>query len=277
MVIFTYYHGPSYYFWSEDMDKPSARLEGKVALVTGAGSGIGRAVALRFAREGARVALVGRTASSLEDTAAEIRGLGGEAIALVADVAIEHDADAAVQRALAAFGALHVAVNSAGTLGKLAPIVDMEADEFDAVVGTNLRGVWLMARAQVRAMLAAGAGGAIVNISSFVAQAPNAGSSAYAASKAGVDAMTRVLALEAGSHGIRINSLAPGVTTTPMFEGSGVPGELRQSLARHAPLGRLGTPDDIAGAAAWIVSEDAGFVTGQTILVDGGFAIPGLR
>ena len=259
------------------MDKPSARLEGKIALVTGAGSGIGRAIALRFAHEGARVALVGRTLSTLENVAADIRGTGGEAVSIVADVAIERDADAAVRQALAAFGALHIAVNSAGALGRLAPIADMKVDEFDAVVATNLRGAWLMARAQIRAMLAAGAGGSIVNISSFVAQAPNAGSTAYAASKAGVDAMTRALALEAGSHGIRINNLAPGVTATPMFEGSGVSPDLRQSLARHAALGRLGTPDDIASAAAWIVSDDAGFVTGQTILVDGGFAIPGLR
>lgn len=259
------------------MEQPSARMEGKIALVTGAGSGMGKAIALRFAQEGARVALVGRTLSKLEDVAAAIRGMGGEALALAADVAVEQDADAAVRRALEAYGALHIAVNSAGVLGRVAPIVDMEADEFDEVVGTNLRGVWLMARAQIRAMVAAGCGGSIVNISSFVAQAPNAGASAYAASKAGIDAMTRALALEVGQHGIRVNNLAPGVVATPMFEGSGVPAALRESLARHAALGRIATPDDIAGAAAWIASGDAGFVTGQTILVDGGFTIPGLR
>lgn len=259
------------------MDKQTGRLQGKAALVTGAGSGIGRAIALRFAREGARVALVGRTSSKLETVAEEIRAIGGEALALAADVAQEGDADTAVRQTVAAFGALHLAVNSAGIMGKQAPIAQMEVEDFDAVVGANLRGVWLMARAQVRAMLAGGSGGSIVNISSFVAQAANAGSSAYAASKAGVDAMTRALALEVGGQGIRVNSLAPGVIATPMFEGAGVTDELRGALARHAALGRLGAPDDIAKAAAWLASDDADFVTGQAILVDGGFTIPGLR
>lgn len=259
------------------MEVNGKRLEGKVALVTGAGSGIGKAIALRLAHDGARVALVGRTASKLDAVAAAIRAGGGTAIVVPADVAREADAGAAVEQTLAAFGALHVAVNNAGIMGAMAPIVDMAVEDFDAVMETNLRGVWLMAKAQVGAMLAQGTGGSIINTSSFVAQAPNAGSSAYAASKAGVDAMMRALALEVGRQGIRVNNLAPGVIATPMFDGSGVSAELRKALAGHAALGRLGAPDDIAGAAAWLASDDAGFVTGQTILVDGGFTIGGLR
>ena len=259
------------------MNNTTGRLHGKVALITGAGSGIGEAAALKFAREGARMALVGRTLDKLERVADAIRRSGGDAIAIQADVADEAQADAAVARTVEAFGRLDVAFNNAGVLGIQAPIAQMEVKDFDAIIATNLRGVWLVARAAIRAMLAAGTRGALINTSSFVAQAANAGSSAYAASKAGIDAMTRALALEVGPQGIRVNNLAPGVVETPMFNGAGVPDTLRQALAGHAALKRLGRPEDLADAAAWLASSEAAFVTGQTILIDGGFTIPGLR
>lgn len=259
------------------MDNRTGRLQGKVALITGAGSGIGEAAALKFAREGARVALVGRTLDKLEAVAEAIRRSGGDAIGIQADVADEAQADAAVARTLEAFGRFDIAFNNAGVLGTQAPIAQMDVADFDAIIATNLRGVWLVARAAIRAMLAAGTRGVIINTSSFVAQAPNAGSSAYAASKAGIDAMTRALALEVGPQGIRVNNLAPGVVETPMFTGAGVPDTLRQALAGHAALKRLGRPEDLANAAAWLASSEAAFVTGQTILIDGGFTIPGLR
>lgn len=259
------------------MARTQQRLEGKVALVTGAGSGIGETTARHFAREGAAVALIGRTAGKLDVVAEQIDEAGGKAITVVADVSDESAVDAAVKEIVERLGGLDIAFNNAGMLGSLSPIAQMELDEFDAIVGTNLRGVWLMARAEIRAMLASGTKGTIINTSSFVARAASAGSSAYAASKAGVDAMTRALALEVGGDGIRINTIAPGVIETPMFKESGVPDEFRAALANHAALKRLGRPEDIAEAAVWLASDQSAFVAGQSILIDGGFAIPGLR
>lgn len=259
------------------MPPTQGRLEGKVALVTGAGSGIGEITAHQFAREGAAVALVGRTAAKLDAVSERIRGAGGRATFIVADVSDENAVNAAVDEVVERFGRLDIAFNNAGTLGSLSPIAQMELDEFDTVIGTNLRGVWLMARAEIRAMLAFATKGTIINTSSFVARAASAGSSAYAASKAGVDAMTRALALEVGGEGIRVNTIAPGVIETPMFKESGVSDEFRQALANHSALRRLGRPEDIAEAAVWLASDQSSFVTGQSILIDGGFAIPGLR
>lgn len=255
----------------------TGRLAGKTALVTGAGSGIGEATALRFAREGAAVGLVGRTASKLDAVAETIHRAGGRAISIAADVADEAAVDDAVRRTVDQFGRLDIAFNNAGMLGSMTPIAHMEASEFDEVVATNLRGVWLMARAEVRAMLATGAAGSIINTSSFVARAAGPGTTAYAATKAAIDAMARALALEVGPHGIRVNNVAPGVIETEMFAGSGVSDTLRQRLSDHAALRRLGRPEDIAEAAVWLASDQAAFVTGQTLLVDGGFSIPGLR
>ncbi|MDT8262347.1 SDR family NAD(P)-dependent oxidoreductase [Roseomonas sp. DSM 102946] len=259
------------------MKQDQERLKGKVALVTGAGSGIGEAAALEFASEGAALALVGRTGSKLEAVAERIRQAGGKAVTITADVSDETAANSAVEQTVDRLGGLDIAFNNAGTLGSMAPIAQMDLSEFDSIIGTNLRGVWLMARAEIRAMLASGIRGSIINTSSFVARAATAGTSAYAASKAGVDAMTRALALEVGSDGIRVNALAPGVIETPMFNGSGVPDAFRQALADHAALKRLGRPQDLADAAVWLASDQSAFVTGQSILIDGGFAIPGLR
>ncbi|WP_370677068.1 SDR family NAD(P)-dependent oxidoreductase [Pleomorphomonas sp. PLEO] len=259
------------------MTQGHGRLSGKVALITGAGSGIGKATALKFASEGAALALIGRTAAKLDGVAEEIRRAGGKAISIAVDVSDESAVEAAVDEAIATLGRLDIAFNNAGMLGSMAPLAEMQSSEFDAVIGTNLRGVWLMARAEVRAMLASSTRGSIINTSSFVARASSAGTTAYAASKAGVDAMMRALALEVGGNGIRVNNIAPGVIETEMFNGSGVPEAFRQALANHAALKRLGRPDDIAEAALWLASDQAAFVTGQSILVDGGFAIPGLR
>lgn len=257
------------------MDTGSGRLAGKVVLVTGAGSGIGRAAAMRFAREGASVALAGRREGPLAEVATAIERDGGRAVPLPADVADAGAVAWLVAEAEARLGPLDAAFNNAGILGSLKPIVDLAPEDFDAVVATNLRGVWLLARAEIKAMLASGRQGSIVNTSSFVAAAATPGTSAYAASKAGVDALVRALALEVGSHGIRVNNVAPGVTRTSMSEG--LSDDLYRALADQAALKRLGEPDEIAAAAVWLCTPEARFVTGQTILVDGGFAIPGLR
>lgn len=253
----------------------NCRLAGKVVLVTGAGSGIGKAAAMQFAREGAAVALAGRREKPLADVANAIEQAGGVALAIPTDIADEGAVQALVAQVEGRLGPLDAAFNNAGVLGAYKPIVELTADDFDLVVGTNLRGVWLLARAEIQAMIASGRRGSIVNTSSFVAEAATPGTSAYAASKAGLNALARALALEVGPLGIRVNNVAPGVIRTPMSAGLG--DDLYQALAKHSALQRLGEPEDVAGVAVWLCSEEARFVTGQTILSDGGFAIPGLH
>lgn len=251
------------------------RLDGKVALVTGAGSGIGEAAAIRFAKEGTVVALAGRRKEPLIGVARAIERDGGKALTIPTDISDEDAVEALIAQVENTLGPLDMAFNNAGVLGPLKPIMDLTADDFDAVIGTNLRGVWLLARAQIRAMTASGRGGSIVNTSSFVAEASTAGTSAYSASKAGLNALVRALALEVGPQGIRVNNVAPGVIRTPM--SAGLSDELYQALADFSALKRLGEPGDVADVAVWLCTEEARFVTGQTILVDGGFAIPGMR
>ena len=253
----------------------NCRLAGKVVLVTGAGSGIGKAAAMQFAQEGAAVALAGRREKPLADVANAIEQAGGVALAVPTDIADEGAVQALVAQVEERLGPLDAAFNNAGVLGAYKPIVELTADDFDLVVGTNLRGVWLLARAEIQAMIASGRRGSIVNTSSFVAEAATPGTSAYAASKAGLNALARALALEVGPLGIRVNNVAPGVIRTAMSAGLG--DDLYQALAKHSALQRLGEPEDVAGVAVWLCSEEARFVTGQTILSDGGFAIPGLH
>ncbi len=254
------------------------RLEGRTTIITGAGTGIGAAVAQAFAREGSAVVLVGRREDVLEHAAEAIRADGGTVLVVQGDVSQADDAERIVAATIERFGRLDCLVNNAGIQGDGGPIVDMADAAFDEIIAINLRGPWLMTKYALRAMLADGdgsAGRAIVNISSFLSTAATVGTSAYSASKAGLDAMIRAVALEIGSAGIRINNINPGVIDTPMFQKHG--DEIRAPLAARAALGRLGTPEDIADVALWLCSEEARFITGQSMLVDGGFTIPGPR
>ena len=251
------------------------RLEGQVAIVTGAGTGIGEAAARAFAREGARVVLIGRREEPLQANAAAIREAGGETLVIAGDVSRADNAERIVATTCERFGRLDCLFNNAGIQGKGGPIVDMDEAAFDELIAINLKGPWLMTRAALRAMLPAGQRGAIVNTSSFLSTAATVGTSGYSASKAGLDAMIRAIALEAGPHGIRINNINPGVIDTPMLRAHG--DDIIPPLAARAALGRVGTPEDIADVAVWLCTEEARFVTGQSLLVDGGFTIPGPR
>ena len=244
----------------------------------GAGSGIGEAAAHTFAKEGARVVLVGRREAPLQSGAEAISQAGGEAIMVAADVSSPGDVDRVVAETLGRFGRIDCVFNNAGVQGNGGLIVEMEEASFDELIAINLKGSWLLTRAALRSMLNDEQGGAIVNTSSFLSIGATPGTSAYSASKAGLDAMIRAIALEIGDKGIRINNINPGVIDTPdtpMLRAHGE--EVIPPLTARAALGRIGTPQDIADVAVWLCTDEASFITGQSILVDGGFTIPGPR
>ncbi|MGO4562681.1 SDR family oxidoreductase [Rhizobiales bacterium 3FA27D7] len=241
-------------------------LSSKTALVTGAGSGIGRSIAMTFAKAGMRTVVAGRRLSELEDTARMIRKAGGDALCVSVDVTDEASVGALVER----IGSLHIAVNAAGiVLG--GPVDDMDAEAFARVFQVNVTGLWLSMKHEIRSMKATG-GGAIVNIGSNIGARivrPTLG--AYAASKAAVSSLTRTAALEAIAHSIRINCLCPGPVDTPL---SMRPGEDRAArdarVAATNPSKRVATTDEIATAALWLASDSASYVVGQDIVIDGG-------
>lgn len=245
-------------------------IEGKVALVTGAGSGIGRASALAFARAGARVVASDINLEAAEQTRALIVSSGGQALALRADVTRGQDVKALVAYALDKFGALHLAHNNAGMLGAVGDVSVCSEDNFDRVIALNLRGVFLSLKYEIPALIASG-GGAIVNTSSGSGLVGTPGLSAYAASKHAVIGLTKSAALEFVRRGIRINAVCPGVTRTAMLEGfMGGDESVEARVKDGNPSGRLGTPEEVAEAVVWLCSEHASFVNGACLSVDGG-------
>lgn len=255
----------------------SSRLKDRVALVTGGGSGIGQAAALAYARDGAKVVVAGRRSTELEQTVKLITVAGGEAFAVPTDVSVATQVQALIKATVERFGRLDAAFNNAGVEG-FKPMTDMTEDEFDHVIGINLKGVWLSVKYEVEAMLALGNGGAIVNTSSWLAKGATVGSAAYSASKGALDAMIRAVALEVGPQNIRINNVNPGLIFTPMAQRLGA--DNKEALApfvTFTPARRIGTPEDVGDVAVWLSTDEARFVTGETILVDGGFTIAGMR
>lgn len=259
---------------TEGLMDDSASLAGKVALVTGGGSGIGRAAALGFARKGATVVVAGRRQAELDAVVAEIEALGGQAAAMVADIALEDDVKALVKGVVERFGRLDAAYNNAG-VSNGAPIEALTTADFDHVFGINVRGVWMLIQQEVIAMRELGNGGAIVNTSSTLATGGNAGVSIYGASKGALDSMIRHVALEVGGDGIRINNVSPGATRTPMT--AGWPEAIFSAVSDHTALKRVADPEDVGDVAVWLCTNEARFVTGQSILADGGYNIAGMR
>ncbi len=248
-----------------------ARLDGKVAVITGAGSGIGRVAAMLFAAEGAKVVVADVVADHAGSVVDEIVAGGGTALAVTVDVSDESQVEAMVAAAVTTYGGLQVLFNNAGIFpDDDGGVLDTPPETWQRVMEVNLKGVWLGCRAAVPAMLASG-GGSIINVASFVALMGAATAQiAYTASKGGVLAMTRELAVEYARQGIRANSLCPGPIETPLLAELLADPERRQRRLVHIPIGRFGRPEEIAKAALFLASDDASFITGSALVVDGG-------
>jgi len=246
-------------------------LEGKVALVTGGTSGIGRETAVLFAKAGVKVVVAGRREVEGEETIELVRAAGGDGLFVKADVSKSSEVEALIQKAVEKFGRLDIAFNNAGIEGVWVPIVRQSEEDWDRTITINLKGVWLSLKYEIRQMLKQGGGGVIVNMASIVGQIGAAGAAAYSASKHGVIGLTKSAALETAKSGIRINAVCPAVIETPMADRLySAPAVHKYVLGCH-PIGRFGTTSEIAEAVVWMCSDHASFMTGQSLVLDGGF------
>lgn len=248
------------------------KLKDRVAIVTGAAMGIGKGIAQVFAREGAKVAVSDINREAGERTVAEIRRQGGDALFVPVDVADEAQVKAMVETVVKHYGAIHILVNNAG-IGVYKSVLETSSEEWDRCLGVNLKGVFLCSKYAIPYMQRAG-GGVIINIASVHAVATVARTAPYAASKGGVVALTRNMAIDYAKDNIRVNAICPGWIYTPLIEGifqaSGDPEGMRKRITERQLLGRLGTPEDIGYAALYLASDEASFVTGTALFVDGG-------
>ena len=244
------------------------RLDGKTAFVTGAGKGLGRAIALGFARAGADVALVSRTRKDLESLAGEVRALGRRALVAVADVTRSADVDAAIGQALEEFGRLDVMVHSAGgSLRK--PSLELKDADWDYVIAANLTSTFLVCRAAGKVMTAQRSG-SIINISSAAGLRGRPTNAPYSAAKAGVINLSRALAMEWAGKGVRVNVIAPGRFLTPLTEAEMSDPAAYADFVKKIPLGRIGRPEELEEIAVWLASDASSFVTGSVLVIDGG-------
>ena len=251
----------------------SARFDGQVAIVTGASGGMGRAVALAFAAAGATLVAADLTEDAGRETVEQIGQAGGRAVFVPTDVSDAAAVEALVARATGDFGRLDCAVNAAAIEGERGPLHEVDDEVFDRIIAVNLRSIFLCMKHEILAMLAAGRGGAIVNIASTNSFRPQPHQSAYTASKHGVLGMTRNAAVDYGAEGIRINAICPGAIDTPMLRAAMERrGRQPEEVAnRLSLLGRFGQPDEIAQACLWLCSEESSFTTGHALAVDGGY------
>ena len=253
------------------------KLSGKVALITGAGSGIGRAIALTFAAEGADVAVNDLNLSSAEKTAEEVKLIGRRSIAVEADVSDDADVGVMVERTLRELGSVDILVNNAGTGPEMVPTTEQSIDKFDRVVRTNLYGTYFCCR-RVGKLMVNQKAGKIVNISSMTGVLGFPMRNSYSASKAAIINLTKALAVEWAQYNINVNCIAPGYILTPLLESAINEGLIdKEPVIRRTPLGRMGNPEDVANAALFLVSEEANFITGVTLPVDGGWLTDGVH
>jgi len=242
------------------------RLDGKIALVTGASQGIGEAIAKRLAAQGATVVCAARTLRKLQEVADAITSAGGKADVVVADLSDGASVRAAVATTVERHGAIHILVNNAGiTRDKL--LIQMKEEDWDAVIDTNLKGAWTATQAATKPMMKQ-RWGRIINIASVVGQMGNAGQANYVAAKAGLIGLTKSVARELASRNVTANAVTPGYIETAMT--ASLPAEVKAEFTKQIPLGRMGTADDVAAAVAFLASDEAGYITGQVLSVNGG-------
>jgi NAD(P)-dependent dehydrogenase (short-subunit alcohol dehydrogenase family) len=255
---------------SETKQITSRRLEGKIALITGASKGIGLAAARTFAQEGSTVVLAARDADAMTEAVEEITAHGGKAMAIATDVTDSASVEHLVTRTIETYGRLDLAFNNAGVNAAGHPLAEVSEEEYDRVLAANLKGVFLAMKYEIRAMLRTG-GGAIVNTSSVGGLVANYNISSYIASKHGVIGLTKAAALEYAKQGIRVNAIAPGTTLTEMFQDwqAHEPG-LRERLEKATPMERLAEPMEIVWPVIWLCSDEASYITGIALPIDGG-------
>jgi len=245
-------------------------LHGKVGVVTGGTSGIGRDAAVLFAKAGAKVVVAGRREAEGRETIDLIRAAGGDGLFVKTDVSQAAEVHALVQKTVEKFGRLDVAFNNAGIEGSWIPVTEQSEEDWDRVIDINLKGTWLCLKYEIQQMLKQGSGGAIVNMASVSGLMGFAGAATYCASKHGVMGLTKAAALENARSGIRINVVCPAVIETPMAERAFAEPEANKYVLGLHPIGRFGKPREIAEAVVWMCSDHASFMTGQSLVLDGG-------